>query len=67
MKIQFFVYLLEQKVKEHYQNAAGTGPIIGLDYQFQAMLFDISVKYSNSTDGWNINSDNQCKVCKNFI
>ena len=61
-----FVYLLEQNVIEHYQNAADIGPIINLHYQIQTMFFDkFGVKYSNKIDGWNIHSDTQCQVYKN--
>ena len=57
-----FVYLLEQNVREHYQNAADTGPIIDLSYKIQAMFFNIDVEYGNTTDGWIIDSNKQCKV-----
>ena len=57
----FKLILLKQLVKERYQNAE-IGPVIGLRYQIQAMIFAIDVKYSNTTDGWSIVSNKQCKV-----
>ena len=57
-----FDYLLEQRVKEHYQNAADIGPIIELHHQLKGVFFDIDVKYSKTTNGWNIDSNKRCKV-----
>ena len=61
-----FVYLLEQKVKEHYQDATDVGPIIDIHHQISSIIFDIiDVKYRNTTDEWKIDFNKQCKVCKN--
>ena len=61
-----FVYLFKQKVKEYYQNATDIGPIIGLHYRIQTIIIDIEAKYSNTTDGWNIDSK-KCMVCKKHV
>ena len=64
MKQYLFDYLLEQRVKEHYQNAADIGPSIELHHHnmLSGIIFDIDVKYSKTTNGWNIDSNKRCQV-----
>ena len=61
---RLFACMGMQVVKEHYQNAADIGPIIDLSFSLSTMVLSIGVKYSNTKDGWSIDCDKQCQVCK---